>query len=238
MAHRPLQTSPQGYARAAGALYVVLFVCAPFTMLYLPATLVVPGDAAATANNVAASEALVRTGLVVDSVIFLVEMVLPALFYVLLRPVGQVLALVAAFARLAMACVMGVNLLFLVAPLLLMTGSGYAAVLAPAQTHGLVLLFLDVHRYGVLTGQVFFAFHLFFLGYLLYRSGYVPRLLGLLLAVGSFGYLIEAYTYFLAPGWEAITYPGLAVAAIAELWLMLWLLVKGVRTPPAMAPAA
>lgn len=219
------------YARVAGLLYLVLFVTAPFSMLYVPATLVVPDDAATTAQNIMESPGLFRAGMVADTVIFLTEMALPVVFYLLLRSVSTAMALVAAFARLAMAVVLGVNLLLYFAALTLLGGAGYLAAFRPDQLHALALLLLTTHRFGVLVSQIFFGFHLFFLGLLIFKSGYFPKALGILLSVGCFGYLIESYAYFLLPGSEAITYPGLAVAAIAELWLMLWLLFRSGRLP-------
>ena len=89
-------------ARIAGALILIISVFAPFSMLYVPSTLIVPGDAATTANNIMASEGLFRSGIVSDSVVFLLEIVLVAILYVLLKPVSKTLSLVAAIARLAL----------------------------------------------------------------------------------------------------------------------------------------
>src|SRR5215210_8468365 len=101
-------TSINNTARLAGFLILLIAVLAPFSILYLPSTLIVPGDAAATASNILASDGLFRLGIVVDSVVILLEIVVIAILYVLLRPVNRTLALVAAFARLAMTLVMAV----------------------------------------------------------------------------------------------------------------------------------
>jgi len=107
------KTNPiQKTGRIAAILILVLVVIAPFGMLYLPSTLIVPGDATTTANNVLASEPLFRLGIAGDSVVFLIEIVLSVLLYVLLKPVSKTLALVAAFSRLAMTIIQGINLLF------------------------------------------------------------------------------------------------------------------------------
>ena len=104
-------TSPLVYARAAGFLLLFVAIIAPFSQLYLPATLIVPGDATATANNIGASGWLFNFGIVSESLVFLIEIVLCVLLYVLFRPVSRTLALVAAFARLSMTVGMGINLL-------------------------------------------------------------------------------------------------------------------------------
>src|SRR3990170_9013290 len=98
-------------ARIAGALILIISVFAPFGMLYVPSTLIAPGDATTTASNIMASEGLFRLGIVSDSVVFLIEIVLVVMLYVLLKPVSKTLSLVAAFARLAMAVIQGINLL-------------------------------------------------------------------------------------------------------------------------------
>jgi hypothetical protein len=105
------ETSPLVYARVAGFLLLFVAIIAPFSQLYVPSILIVPGDAAATANNIGASGWVLHLGIVSDSLVFLIEIVLCVLLYVLLRPVSRTLSLVAAFARLAMPVVMGVNLL-------------------------------------------------------------------------------------------------------------------------------
>jgi hypothetical protein len=198
-------------------------------MLYIPASIVVPGDATATANNLMASGWQFKLGIVGDVAIFTTEVVMSVIFYVLLKPVSQSLALIAAFFRLMQAGVQGANLLNHLTALLLVSGNEYLTAFQPAQTHALVLLTFESHRYGVLIGQLFFAVHLLFLGTLVYRSTCFPSILGIGLVAAGIGYLIECFTLFLAPAYEMLTYPGLTVAALAEMAFMLWLLIKGVR---------
>src|SRR5215210_1964637 len=126
-------TSIKNTARIAGFLILLIAVLAPFSILYLPSTLIVPGDAAATAGNVMASEGLFRLGIVVDSFVVLLEIVVIAILYVLLRPVNRTLALVAAFARLAMTIVMAVNVFNSLGVLLLLGDAEYLTVFEPDQ---------------------------------------------------------------------------------------------------------
>jgi hypothetical protein len=125
MTNRTVETSPLVYARLAGLLVLILVVLGPFSLIYVPSTLIVAEGATATADNIRACEGLFRIGIVGDSLIFLIEIVVTALLYVLFRPVSRTLSLVAAFARLAMAIVQGINLLPYVTALLLLSGAGY-----------------------------------------------------------------------------------------------------------------
>ena len=230
IADRIAGTSPLVYARIAGLLLLIVAVLGPFSLLYVPSTLFVPGDAPATADNIRASEGLFRLGIVSDSLIFLIEVVLTALLYVLLRPVSRTLSLVAAFARLALAIIQGINLLPYFIALLLLSGAGYLTVFEPDQLDALVLLFLNAHGYGVFIWQLFFGFHLFVLGYLIFKSGYFPRILGILMVLGSLGYLLDSYGNILFPTYAEIFGVIVGVTAvIGELPFFLWLLIKGVN---------
>ncbi len=224
------ETSPLIKARVAGLLLLIVAILAPFSVIYVPSTLIVPGDAMATADNIRASEGLFRLGIVSDTLIFLIEIVLTALLYVLLRPVSRTLSLVAAFARLALAIIQGINLLPYFIALLLLSGAGYLTVFEPDQLDALVLLFLNAHGYGVFIWQLFFGFHLFVLGYLIFKSGYFPRILGILMVLGSLGYLLDSYGNILFPNYEEIFGVIVGVTAvIGELPFFLWLLIKGVN---------
>lgn len=217
-------------ARVAGFLYLLIAVCAGFSFGYVRSTLIVPGDAAATASNLLASPLLFRLGIVGDAVVFLSEIVLIALLYLLLKPVSKTLSLAAALARLAMVVMQGMNLLNYFFVLLLLSGAGYLAVFETAQLHALVLLFLNAYEAVALIWGAFFGLHTALLGYLVYKSGYFPRILGVLMVVASFGYLLDSFGNFLLPQYDAIYAPAVVVAALlGELPFALWLLIKGVN---------
>ena len=223
-------------ARIIGVLYLVITVLAPFGLLYVPANLIAPGDATATANNVMASEQLFRLSIVSASVVFLLEIVITALLYDLLKPVNQTLSLVAAFSRLAMTVVQGINPLNHFIALLLLSGAGYLKAFEPGQLRALGLLFLNAHEYVTLVWGLFFGFHLLVLGYLVYKSGYIPRILGGLLVVVSLCYLTQSYGTILFPQYKG-TFDILGFLAIIEIAFPLWLLIKGVKDqkPPVIA---
>jgi hypothetical protein len=191
----------------------------------------VPADATATANNIGASGWLFHLGIVSDSFVFLIKMVLCVLLYVLLRPVSRTLSLVAAFARLAMTVVMGINLLPYFIALLLLSGASYlTAVFEPAQSDALALLSLNAHGNGVYIWQMFFGLNLFVLGYLIFKSGYFPRILGVVMVGGALGYLTDAYGNLLYPDYaETFGLVAGVGALIGELPFFLWLLIRGVN---------
>jgi hypothetical protein len=197
-------------------------------MIYVPTTLVVPGDATITANNIMASEGLFRLGMVSDSIIFLTEIVLTVLLYILIKPVNKTLSLVAAFSRLAMTVIQGINLLNHFIVLLLLSGAGYLTVFAPEQSQALVMLFLNAHESAVLIWGLFFGLHLLVFGYLVYKSGYLPKFLGILLLVVAFCYLIQDFGNMLFPQYKAL-FTSIGSLAFLEIAFPLWLLIKGVN---------
>ncbi len=228
MTNRSTETSPLIYARSAGFLYLVIFIAAMVAHFYIPSTFIVPGDAAATATNIRASEPLFRLGGIgSELVILLSEIVLSVILYVLLKPVSKTLSLVAAVSRLAMTTIHGVNLLNYFFALLLLSGADYLTVFAADQLQALVMLFLDAHSYGFTIGIAFFTLHVFVLGYLILRSGYIPRILGVLFLIAAFGYLIDSSAILLLANYETPDFLALPII-IAEIAFPLWLLIKGV----------
>ena len=215
-------------ARVAGALYLLIAIFAPFGMVYVPSRLIVPGDAATTVSHILASEGLFRLGIASDSVVFLIEIVLTVLLYILLKPVSKTLSLVAAFSRLAMTIIQGINLLNLVFVLLLVSGADYLTVFAPEQVHALVLLFLNAHAAVALIWGLFFGLHLFVLGYLVYTSGYIPRMLGIVLMIVSLCYLTQSFGTLLFPKYAAL-FAAVGYLSIIELAFPVWLVMKGVH---------
>lgn len=238
--------SPTALARIAGLLYLVIFVAAPFAEFFVREGLVVAGDAALTAQNIRGSEELFRAGFVTDLVVFVIEVAQAAILYVLFAPVSRPVALVMSFARLVQATILGLNLLNMYTGLHVLTAAEYGAGLGQDGVETLALVFLRAQSFGYELALVFFALHLFTLGYLVYVSGFLPRVLGVLLVVSGVGYVANSFSVFLVPGLTDLMATVVVVAAlIGELPLALWLLVKGVdsdrwreRSAQALAPAA
>jgi hypothetical protein len=225
---RQMAYTIQRTARLVGILILIMAVFAPFSMIYVPATLVVPGDATTTAQHIVASEGLFRLGIASDAVVVLLEIVIVVLLYGLLKPVSKTLSLVAAFSRLAMTIIQGVNLLTHFVVLLLLSGASYLVVFAPDQLHALALLFLNAHADVVLIWGFCFALHLLVLGYLVYTSGYISRIPGVLLIIAALCYLTQSFGIILLPAYKGM-FTAVGALSMVEIALPLWLLIKGVN---------
>jgi hypothetical protein len=219
---------PLGYARLAGALYLVIIVFGISSEVIVRSGLIAWGDPAATARNILASPGAFRLGFLADSVMLLCDVALAVLLFALLKPVNATLALVAMAFRLTQTAVLALNLLNYHAAFLLLTGAGYASAFDPEQIQSLAYLFLDLHSHGYDLGLLLFGVHCLVLGFLIARSHYLPKFLGVLIMAGGLVYLFGSYTHFLAPGYASTIAPIYVVPLVAELGLCLWLLVKGV----------
>lgn len=230
-----IQPYHRNVARVAGLFYLIIFVAGIFAEMFVRSSLIVPMDASATATNIIASEGLFRIGIASDLLMIISDVVIGILFYVLLKPVNQTLALMAAFFRLAQAATLGLNLLNLMMVTQLLSGADYLAPLGTEQLHAQALLSLNAHAIGYRLSLVFFALSITILGYLIVKSGYFPKVLGILLVIASIGYLTDTFANVLLPNYEAYAelFDTLVVtpAFIAELALTVWLLIRGIRLP-------
>ena len=215
--------------RAAGVLYLAIFVIYPLATT-VRSMLVVPGDAAATAQNIAESETLFRWGMAGEATIFLIEIALAAVLYALLRPVSRSMSLAASLARVSEGVVMAAGNLFTsILTLVAVGGAGYLAVFETGQQDALALFFQEANDYVVLIWGLFFGLSLVLTGWLVYRSGFFPKIPGVLLALAGIGYLAQSYGTIVAPGLtDALSTVVLVVAIPGELVFALWLLIKGV----------
>ncbi len=195
-------------------------------MLYVPSILIVPGDAATTANNIMASESLFRLSIVSALIVQIVNMLVVLLLYKLLKPVNKNIALLMVIFLLVGVPIAMLNQLNQFAALLLLSGADYLTVFTADQLQALVPLFLDLHEHGINSAGIFWGLWLFPMGYLVFKSGFLPRILGVLLMIGCFGYLIDSATFFLFPNFDASI---AQFTFIGELLLPLWLLIKGVN---------
>ena len=221
-------------ARTTGLLYLIIIVCGLFSEMAVRSQLLVPGDAAATAGNIVASESLYRLGFVSDLIMVLCDIGVGLALYVLLKPVSQGLALLAAFFRLAQASVVGLNSLNHFAVLLLLGNSTYHSAFEPDQINSLVMFSLEAHSYGYLISGVFFGFSCLVAGFLLIKSAHFPAWLGGLLILAGVTYVVDCGTNFLAPAYAEVTDMLLIATAVpAELAMALFLLIKGILTRPA-----
>jgi hypothetical protein len=218
-------------ARAAGVLYLIIIISGLFSELFVRSGIIVTGDANATAENIAANSFLFRIGFISDLIMVMSDVGVALLFYLLLKPVNQGLSMLAAFFRLAQATVLGINLLNFYLPLLLLGDANYLSSFTNEQLNSLSLLFLNAHSYGYLISGVFFGISCVVLGHLIFKAGYFPKWLGILVVAAGISYLIDCVVNFLFPELASTSeILVMTVAVISELSLCLFLLIKGVKS--------
>jgi len=213
-------------ARIAGILYLAVAFLAPLGDMVFRADLIVPGDVAATASNIMAYEWQYRLGFVSDLITQTVQVFLVLFLFKLLKPVNKNVALLMLVLGLVAVPISMLNELNTIAPLLLLSGADYLTAFTADQLQALVPLFLDLRLQGVSILYIFWGLWLFPMGYLIFKSGYIPKILGVLMIIAGLGYLIEFVLFFLFPQLDAsikmFTFWG-------EILFPLWLLIKGVN---------
>ena len=226
MTNKERINSPKKTARVAAFVFLIIFFMGMSAELFIRPAMIVPADPAATVRNIAASEALFRLSLVSDLIRQALLMALPLILYKILKPVNKTIA--ALMVIFALVCVPAsmLNELNHLAVLLLSSGAGYLAAFKADQLNALVMFFLDLRKYGTFIPQ-FFSFWVLLLGYLVFKSGFLPRILGILLMLAGLCYTVLAVLFFLSPTFDATIF-GL-FAFIGESLFYLWLLIKGVN---------
>lgn len=219
-------SSIQKTARMAGFLYLILAVCGGFAEFFVRQSLIVPGDAATTVSNITASMPQFRLGVFSELVGQVAFILLVLYLYKLLKPVNQNQAVLMVVFVIVAATITCLNMLNQAAVLPLLSGADYLEAFDASQLQALALYFLNLHKAGYLIAQIFFGLWLLPLGYLVYKSGFMPKIVGVLLMVACFGYLIDVFTFFLIPGFEVVISE---FTFVGELLLLLWLLIKGVN---------
>ncbi len=203
MTDRIAETSPRAQARIAGFLYLIVIVTGGWAQLFVRAHLIVRDDAVATAANIATHALLFRLGLVADLAGVAAYIGVTAVLYRLLRPAGRELSLLAAFFSLTGCAVMAANLVNHLAPLVLLGGAHYLSAFSAEQLQALSMSFLKLQAYGYVIATIFFGLYCFSLGWLIVRSTFLPRVLGVLLVIGGTCYLANGFTIFVFPGYAA-----------------------------------
>jgi hypothetical protein len=227
MTTKEKMNSPKKTARIAGFLYLAWFVT--FTFADNGTRPIGSGDIAAIVNNIMASEWHLRISFISDVLAAVLFLLSAWALYVLLKPVNEDLALLFVLLNLGGVAVQCISLLGEFAVLLLLSGADYLKVFQVDQLQALAILFLSLYRNGFILAQIFWGLWLLPLGYLVFKSGFLPRFLGILLMIDCIAILIWFFQFFLFPGYDVINYPGLIISFIAELSLALWLLIKGVN---------
>lgn len=218
-------------AHVAGLLYLIVVVTGIVNLMYVPSQLQVPGDAAATVSNILASKQLFGFGIVAGVVCYTAFLLLPLVLYRLLGGVDRNVAVLMVALAVVSVPVSLLNLSHKLDVLTLLGDAGYLQAFTASQLQTQVMLALDAYRNGALISEVFWGLWLLPFGYLVFKSGFIPRVLGILLMLGCFGYLINISGRMLFPG-----YAGTAIASIVslpsafgEIGTCLWLLIAGIR---------
>lgn len=217
---------PQKAARVAACVFLGIFFLGMSTELFIRPGMLVPGDAAATVKNIAASETLFRLSLVSDLIRQVLLIALPLVLYQLLKPVNKTFAALMVIFALVGVSISMLNELNHFAVLLLSSGAGYLTAFKADQLNALVMFFLELRKYGTYIPQIL-SFWVLLLGYLVFKSGFLPRILGILLMFGGLCYTAAAVLFFLFPNFDTVIL-GL-FAFIGEALFYLWLLIKGVN---------
>jgi hypothetical protein len=225
--------STRSQARRAGLLYMLAGSSAAFAYLYVPDTLLVQGDALATAERVRASESLLRAA-IISELYGATLLVFAALaLYQLFKSVDQKIATLVAAMMLVSVPISYVNALNHIAPLVLLKSTAIAAVLDPHQVAAQVMLFLRLHNYGLVTNQIFWGLWLFPIGVLVMRSGFIPRWLAYPLFFAGAGYVLNSLGVLLLPPPLRRITDGLQILGVGEMpFFSFYLLIWGARGHP------
>jgi hypothetical protein len=230
MADHSAEASPQVYARIGGVLYLIIIVIGLFGETFVRERLFVPHDPAATASNIRASQFLWRLSIAGELFMLVCAVGLTLIFYLLLKPVSRNLVLLAVFFNLISIALDVANKSHLLEALFLLDDSIYSKAAQPQELDALAHAAVRLHAYGFGTSLIFFAGLCIVLGYLIFRSGYFPKAIGILMQLAGASYLINSFSLLLSPAFASLLFPAILVPAfIGEASFCVWLLAKGVN---------
>jgi hypothetical protein len=224
--------------RFAGLLYVLMSIPGVFALIYVPSKLIVHGNATVTASNIAAHETLFRLCIAAELICQTGFIFVALALYDLLKGVNQrhaslMLGLIVVSIPIAL-----LNELNAIAALVLVRGADFLSIFEKPQRDALVMLFLNLHSYGFDVAAIFWGLWLFPLGLLVYRSGFLPRILGVLLMLNGFTYPVNSFTSLLLPQYEHIVSRWMMPLTFGEVVFMFWLLIMGAKPKALAGPAS
>lgn len=240
-AENQISDVPQRQAAiVAGLGLLIMAVLAFFANFSVIQGLVLPGDAAKTVSNILANQMLFRLGIAAFVVVLICDVLVAWALYIFLKPVSQSLSLLAAIFRLVYTAIFAAALFNLANAFQMLSGAKYLSIFTAEQLQAQVMMSIESYQYGWLIGLVFFGVHLLVLGYVVLKSSYVPKVLGVLLLAASVGYVVDSFAHFLLPNYAdyktlfmlMVALPG----TIGELSLCFWLLIKGGRVQQGNTP--
>ncbi|MEJ2545206.1 MAG: DUF4386 domain-containing protein [Calditrichaceae bacterium] len=227
--------SLQNIAKLTGIGYLIIFVTGFFSNFFVLENMFVPGDSATTVANILNNDSLYRIGIFSFILMVLVDVLLAWTLYMVLLPVNRYISLLSGWLRLVNGAIFGIALYNLIIVLKLLGKNDFIKTFGTEQLHAQVMLSFETFNITWLIGLIFFGLHLLVLGYLIYKSGYISKIIGVLLLVAGIGYLIDSFANFLLPDYAnykdiflmIVVIPGI----IGELSLTFWLLFKSKMIP-------
>lgn len=234
-----VEASPRILAGIGGLLYLIIIVGGIFGEAFIRNRIIMPGNAAATAANLGALESLWRFGIASEIFMLSCAVAMAWVFFILLRPVSRDLAWLATFFHLVSIALEAGNELRLLQTLLPLGNAEYLKAFEPEQLYAMMSLSLRSYAFGFNVGLIFFGWFCVIAGYLIFKSGYFPKSIGILMLIAGLCYLLNSFTLIMAPGIsKALGYSLMAPVLLGEGSLCLWLLVKGVNVEKWKARAA
>jgi Domain of unknown function (DUF4386) len=224
--------------RLAGLLYLLVSIPGVFALMYVPGKLIVHGDPAATIGNIAASETLFRLGIAAELICQALFILVALALYELFKGVNQRQAVLMVILITVSIPIAFLNELNAIATLLLVHGAGLLSIFDQPQRDALAMLFVNLHGRGFEVAGIFWGLWLFPLGLLVCRSGFVPRILGVLLIANCFSYLLNSLSSFVLPQYEVIVSRWMMPFGFGELLFMFWILIMGAIPRPAAGSAS
>jgi hypothetical protein len=231
-------SSTKNPGRFIGLLYVLVSIPGAFALVYVPSKLIVEGNATATASNIVASETLFRAGIACNLLSEILFIWVALALYGLLKGVNQRQASLMLGLLVVSIPITLLNELNAIAALVLVRGADSLSIFEKVQRDALAMLFLNLHDHGFGIAEIFWGLWLFPLGLLVYRSGFFPRILGILLMARCLVYVIESFTFFLLPQYGDMAHRWMRPFRYGELLFMFWLLIMGAKPQPLEAPAS
>jgi hypothetical protein len=231
-------SSTKNHGRLVGLLYLLVSIPGFFALVYVPSKLIVHGNAGATASNITASETLFRIGIACNLATEILFMWVALALFDLLKNVDRRQAALMFGLIVVSVPIALLNELNSVAALILIRGADFLSVFDKPQREALAMLFLNLHSQGFVTAGIFWGLWLFPLGLLVYRSGFIPRILGILLMLNCVSYVVNSFTSVLAPRYEDIVSRWMNPLGFGEVIFMFWILIMGAKPKPFNAPVA
>jgi len=231
MTDKNLDISPNVYARIGGLAYLIIIAAGAMGEIFIRSKIIVPGNDMATTRNIAASPLLWRIGISGDLVMHVFDLVVGVVYYTLFKRVNKALALLSLLFGLIQTAVLVANKMNLMMPLFILDNSNYSRAFTVQQVQALTSIFVRAHDYGFGFGLIFFGFECLIDGYLIFKSEFLPWVLGIMIFITGLCYLTNTFLLIFSPGIERALFPTILgpLAFIGEFSMCLWLIIKGVN---------